>query len=284
MKKKKRKIVYRACLATFIAGYFLSTVKSSSINNDINLNSEKVIAGFDIDEIIDTSVPFEEIEKNKNEFFEQIKKEEKLLKKLKLQREKIVEKYANVYNLNEEKTTGIVEDKTNLFNDNSLKNKKNDNEMELKILKLVKDIKDNPDFYNVNLSDISEYDYKKNSTIREMVYHYAELFGVDKIRALSIELYETGYYKAPIATSYNNPGALRGQGDFYRYENLEAGIISHMNTLLYYQNDTIDGMQSAYSGDGSIWSDSVKYFYGELSQDENAFTLYDEEKKVLKKK
>lgn len=218
---------------------------------------------------------------------EQIKKEYELKKK---KEQKIdvalqyIDKYCNVYNLDTYKVEYTIGENTNLFSDNILN--KDEKELEREILDLIRDIKLNPDNYSISIEDIADERYSKTKTIKEIVEHYSDLYNVDSNLILAIECFESGYYKCDIASKKNNPGSLRGSGDFYSYENIEQGIIAHIVILKrnYIDEglDTPDKMQHKYCPDGSAWAKNVNYIYNQLIEDKNSIILYDEQKEIVK--
>ena len=97
----------------------------------------------------------------------------------------------------------IIKKKTKLLSYKSL-NKENVNhkKLEFTILNTVKGINESIYAYQKQYGNIRKYNYKKKKTYREMVRHYAKLYGIDANKALAIEFLESGYYEQPIAKHY----------------------------------------------------------------------------------
>lgn len=232
------------------SSYSLETLKQVKNqikeNNEVEDNEEKIL-----------------VEKiNAKDITEVVEKEK---------RTKLVNYYSNVYNLDEEKVLKIIKKETNLFKNKSLK-KKSNKKLELEILKKVKSLTGRVK---------KEYDYEKTKTYREMVYHYAELYGIDKEKALAIELHETAKYTSPLFLNQNNPGGMKNiNGDYYSFENKEQGIITHVEKLLKnYNGQSLDEMAKRYAEGSKTWAGKVRYFLNTLEQNPKAFTLRDEKKK-----
>lgn len=205
----------------------------------------------------------------------------------KKKRVKWINYYSRVYNLNEKKVKKIIKKKTKLLSYKSL-NKENVNhkKLEFTILNTVKGINESIYAYQKQYGNIRKYNYKKKKTYREMVRHYAKLYGIDANKALAIEFLESGYYEQPIASVKHNPGSKRKRdGSYYSYPNMEQGIIEHMITLCHYKGQSIERMAARYcSKEGAAgWSGQVRPIYNDLQRNPNYHTLLDE-KGVQKKK
>lgn len=189
-----------------------------------------------------------------------------------------VDRYSTIYNLNSYKVEYIIGDNTNIISDDIIN--KTDKEIEIMALKIVKDIKRNPDDYGIEKGQLEELRYTKDLSIREIVKYYSDLFDIDSNLVFAIECFESGYYESDMVKAYNNPGSLRGNGDFYKYDNIEQGIISHVLTLKEYYIDkgldTPDKMQSIYCPDGSNWAENVNIIYNDINNNEECIKIYDE--------
>ena len=197
-----------------------------------------------------------------------------------------IQKYSNVYNLKETKINELIKNNTDLFKSEKLLTT-NDKEIEKELLLTIIDIKSNPKDYNVQLSDIeSNEEYIPTMKIREMVTHYAELFDLEADFPLAIECWESGYYKQPIATSYNNPGGLNGKKESLKFANLEQGIIKHITILRYNYfdkgRDTFAEIERIYTEDKGHWLSSVTSIYNKIKKGE--LILYYEKNLTLTKK
>ncbi len=204
-------------------------------------------------------------------------------------RTKMINYYARVYNLNAKKVRKIVNKQTKLLSYKSLNTKIDNKKLEFKILNTVKGINDSLYTYQTKYGSLRKDNYKKKKTYRQMVRHYAKLYGIDANKALAIELLESGRYKQPIATVKHNPGSKRrGDGEYYSYPNMEQGIIEHMITLCNYRGQSIAEMAARYcSKEGAAgWTSEVQPFYNNLQKDPNAYyPLVDEgQKQKIKSK
>lgn len=202
-------------------------------------------------------------------------------------RKKLINYYARVYNLNKKKVRKIVNKQTKLLSYKSLNTKLNHKKLEFQILNTVKGINDSLYAYQKKYGSLRKDNYKKKKTYRQMVRHYAKLYGIDANKALAIELLESGRYKQPIATVKHNPGSKRRRdGEYYSYPNMEQGIIEHMITLCNYRGQSIAEMAARYcSKEGAAgWTSEVQPFYNNLQKDPNAYyPLVDEGQKIKSK-
>lgn len=195
-----------------------------------------------------------------------------------------IERFANVYNLDNELINNILHKKTNLFEFKELASK-DEEQMKKEAFFIIYDINKNPKEYGINDLNClkTEKKYEMQNTIRDTVKLYSDIFEVEPNFILAIECWESYYFTAPIATSRNNPGSLRDDGDFYRYENLEQGIIAHINTVKKGYLDkgltTFSAMNRIYCPDDSEWAYNVNSIYNDLNKDK--IVLYDEKEKSL---
>lgn len=204
----------------------------------------------------------------------------------KKKRVKWINYYARVYNLNEKKVKKIIKKRTKFLSYKSLNKKVDHKSLEFKILNTIKGINESIYTYQKKYGNIRRYNYKKTKTYREMVRHYAKLYGIDANKALAIEFLESGYYEQPIAAEKHNPGAKKKKnGPYYTYPNMEQGIIEHMITLCNYKGQSIEGMAARYcSVEGAAgWAGQIRPIYNNLQKNPDYYTLLDERGKQKSK-
>lgn len=197
-------------------------------------------------------------------------------------KDKIVN-YAQIYNLNEEFVFDIAINNIKNYNTIYVTEDKYDN-VDMYIILLCKDIIKHPENYTDDTTLMQgNNDYICTLSIREMVYKYADLFGVDRAFALTIACGESGYFKEPIATEKNNPYSMVSQDGFYQFDNLERGILEGILNLKlnYIDNNltTYKDLNNIYCQDGSDWESLM---IGVQKNIEDGYTLYDEENKIKK--
>ena len=195
-----------------------------------------------------------------------------------------INKYSNVFNLDEQKLTSIIKDNSDLFDSNKIINE-DEKELEKELLLLTMDIDKNT--RNYTDEDIKNNDeYVKDKNIKEIVKYYCDLFDSDFEKTFAIECWESGYYEQPIATSYNNPGALNSSKGSQRFSNIEEGIINHVILLKYNyfdkERDTFEKIERIYTEDKGHWLACVTSIYNKIRKDE--IHIYDEKDLVLLKK
>lgn len=195
-------------------------------------------------------------------------------------RDKIVN-YAQIYNLNEEFVFDVAINNIKNYQTIYVTENNYDN-IDMYIILLCKDITKNPEKYTDNPSSIvGNNNYQSDLKVREMVYKYADLFGVDRTFALTIACGESGYFTKPIATDKNNPYSLVGSKGFNTYDNLERGILEGvLNLKLNYIDEnltTYKALNNIYCQDGSDWESLM---IGVQRNIEDGYVLYDEENKV----
>lgn len=154
--------------------------------------------------------------------------------------------------------------------------------IEAQTILLCHDIKRNPSKYYLDVNEdniLSEPLKESDLTIRELIYKYSKIFGVDGDLALAIACAESGDFECGIATYKNNPFALRGN-EYFIFDSLERGIIEGIITLKtgYIDRglDTPAKMERVYAGSDSNghWSSMV---IGKMNNIDNLI-LYDETK------
>lgn len=213
-----------------------SEVKPKTSKAEEKSNSEIVLAGLDLVdyEIVNTTSNLSGPVYHTVKYYkDSLKEQKKLLKKQKeiRKRSELVKYYSKVYNMKPNKILKIFIDQSYLFSEESLKDTEHPKKIELKILKEVKETREAIGRSNVNY--LLKKTYKKEKTIRQMIMHYSYLFGYDPYLAMSIQALESGWFKEPIATKKNNPGAIKNKytGEYVEFENIEQGIIADIDLL-----------------------------------------------------
>lgn len=193
--------------------------------------------------------------------------------------------YAHVFNIKEEILLQAAVDNMKNYGVIYVLEKDYDSQ-DTEMIFLCKDILAHPNAYGENLtrSDvITDEEYIPSLSIREMVYKYADLFNVDRTMALSIACLESYDFTFDIATSKNNPFALR-TNDFLIFDNLEEGIIEGISSI---KNGYIDKGVTTFESMENIYCPGSDGHWLSLAYDKkykienNILVLYDEENMSL---
>lgn len=257
--------------------------KTSELEEN-NLHNEFVLAGVDLDnyEIVNTKNNLSgPVYHTVRYYKDSLKEQKKFLKKQKeiRKRSELVKYYSKVYNMKPNKILKIFIDQSYVFSEESLKDTDHPKEIELKILKEVQETKEA--IGRSNVTYLLKNTYKKEKTIREMIMHYSNLFDYDPYLAMSIQAWESGWFKESIAIKKNNPGAIKNQytGEYIEFENIEQGIIADIDLLKRkYEGMSLEKMQSIYASGSKTWAENVNKFYKSLKKNPYSHSIYDDKK------
>lgn len=279
--KYDRKRIIALALAISLTGGYINKGGLNSISyakEEENTNDNSIL--LEVNKILEKMA----LDKEKKDYEEKVKS-------VKEELDNTINLYSSIYNVNSDVVRNIVSNYTDNFTKDSFINNHTINDgskhdsFDCEIIYLTKDIKNNPGNYNLDYESIKSMNYNDinyDGTIRNFVYKTSNAIGLDPMLALSIACAESYYFEAGIATSNNNPFSLRGNSDFYVYDNLYEGILAGEICLKKGYIDkgltTLSSISESYCGGSSTWVNLVEDVQSAL---ENGKTLYDEEEKTL---